>query len=243
MIFNIIHLGFRPIQIKFLFPVHRPHLVTVSSKYSIILYSSIISDYFCILYRLSAFYTGSVIAIVTVSAHVPAVLSSRHKWLMTFNLSKCEHLTLTNKHSPILSDYHIDGCTINKVSSCKYLGVTITNNLSWSKHIANVVNKAHSVRGFLQRNLRQCSISVKSKAYLALVRPIVEYASVIWSLYTNCDKTVLEGVLQREVVRFVCNDFSTYSSVTSMLNNLSGTLWKIEGLSQDLLCSIKLFIR
>ena len=82
-----------------------------------------------------------------------------------------------------------------------------------------VANKAYSVRGFLQRNLRKCSTSVKSKAYLAFVRPIVEYASVIWSSYTNCDKTVLEGV-QRKATRFVCNDFSTCSSMTSMLNNL-----------------------
>ena len=47
----------RPLQINFLFPVHRPHLVTVSSKYSIIPYSSIISGYSCIL-------TGSVKAIL-----------------------------------------------------------------------------------------------------------------------------------------------------------------------------------
>ena len=46
----------RPFQINFLFPVHRPHLVTVSSKTSIIPYSSIISGYSCIL-------TGSVKAI------------------------------------------------------------------------------------------------------------------------------------------------------------------------------------
>ena len=27
-------------------------------------------------------------------------------WLVTFNLSKCEHLLITNKHLPILSDYY-----------------------------------------------------------------------------------------------------------------------------------------
>ena len=46
----------RPLQINSLFPVHRPHLVTVSHKYSIIPYPSIISGYSCIL-------TGSVKAI------------------------------------------------------------------------------------------------------------------------------------------------------------------------------------
>jgi len=74
-------------------------------------------------------------------------------WFMSVNLPKCEHLTVSIKYSPVISDYYIDGHIINKVNSCKYLGVTITNNLSWSKHIGTVVNKAHSVRGFLQRNL------------------------------------------------------------------------------------------
>ena len=109
---------------------------------------------------------------------------------MSFNLSKCKHSIITNKCPPIISDYHIKGHTINKVNSCKYLGVIITN-LSWRKHIANIVSKAHSVRGFLQRNLRQRSSSVKAKAYFAFVRPTVEYASVIWSPHTTCDITPL----------------------------------------------------
>ena len=51
---------------------------------------------------------------------------------MSFNLSKCEHLIIINKRLPAIPDYYIEGCTINKVDSCKYLGVTITNNLSTS---------------------------------------------------------------------------------------------------------------
>jgi len=58
---------------------------------------------------------------------------------------------------------------------------------------------------------------VKAKAYLDLY--IVEYASAIWSPYTTSDITTLEAV-QCKAARFVCNDFSSYSSVTAMLNNL-----------------------
>ena len=43
----------RPLQINSLFPVHYPHLVTVSSKYSITLYSSIIFRLFLHTDRLS----------------------------------------------------------------------------------------------------------------------------------------------------------------------------------------------
>jgi len=48
---------------------------------------------------------------------------------------------------------------------------------------------------------------------------IVEYASVIWSPHTSHDKTILEGV-QQKAARFVCNDFSSYSIVSSMLDKL-----------------------
>jgi len=54
-------------------------------------------------------------------------------------------------------------------------------------------------------------MSVKTRAYLhgAIVRQIVEYVSVIWSPYTNCDKVILEGV-QRKASRYVHNDFSCF---------------------------------
>jgi len=47
----------------------------------------------------------------------------------------------------------------------------------------------------------------------SLLRP------VIWSPYITSDITALEAV-QRKAARFVCNEFSSYSSVTAMMNNL-----------------------
>ena len=64
----------RPLQINSLFPVHCPLLVTTSSKYSIIPYSSIIFRLFLHTDRLSKSY------LETVTAHVSAVLSSRHNF-------------------------------------------------------------------------------------------------------------------------------------------------------------------
>lgn len=141
-------------------------------------------------------------------------------WLMKLNLSKCEHLTITNKKSPLNSTYNLNSHPLCKVTSAKYLGVIINHNLSWSDHIVAISNKANSMRAFLQRNLRQCSPSTKSLAYLTYVRPIVEYASTVWSPYVKSDIERLEMV-QRKAARFVYNNFSTYSSVSSMLSQLN----------------------
>ena len=141
-------------------------------------------------------------------------------WHMTFNLGKCEHLVITNIHSLLCSEYKINDHSICKVSNAKYLGVTINHNLSWANHIGTISQKANAVHGFLQRNLRKCSISIKSLAYFMYVRPILEYASVVWAPHTKCHITMLEKI-QRRAARFVCNNYSRYNSVTDMLNMLN----------------------
>jgi len=67
------------------------------------------------------------------------------------------------------------------------------------------------------------------------VRPIIEYASVVWSPYTKDDISRLEMV-QRKAAHFVYNDFYSYSSVTAMLNKLN---WRREDLKPFIQCSIK----
>ena len=56
-------------------------------------------------------------------------------------------------------------------------------------------------------------------AYFALVRSIMDYAAPIWDPYVTKHKHDMEAV-QRRGARFVKNDYSRYSSVTSMLSKL-----------------------
>jgi len=71
----------------------------------------------------------------------------------------------------------------------------------------------------LQRNLRKFSFNIKSLAYNTYVKPIVEYASVVWLPCTNVDISTIEMV-QRQATCFVFNNFSSYSNATTMLNKL-----------------------
>jgi len=106
--------------------------------------------------------------------------------------------------------------------SAKYLGITITDKLSWSEHITNIANKANSIRALLQRNLSQCQPSVKAACYTIYVRQILEYASTVRSPHLACYINRIE-MAQRQSARFVHNDFRRTSSVTRMLNNLQWT--------------------
>ena len=141
------------------------------------------------------------------------------KWGMSFNVKKCVHVTITKKLKALHYNYSVGDEVIPKEQSTKYLGVTITSDLSWSKHIVNIKNKASRTLGLIRRNLGPCDPSVKEKAYQSLVRPQVEYAASVWSPYTERDITKLESV-QRQAARFTLGDYKQTSSVTDMINKL-----------------------
>ena len=130
------------------------------------------------------------------------------------------YVSITHKTHPLPSSYSICDSVIQQTNSAKYLGVTITSNLSWSEHINKTTNKANSTRAFLQRNLKQCQASVKSACYTTYIRPMLEYASTVWSPHLVGDTNRIEMV-QRHSTRFVHNNFNRTASVTTMLNQLN----------------------
>ena len=141
-------------------------------------------------------------------------------WKMLFNSQKCEFLRVTNKKDPILTQYNVQREVIREVTHAKYLGVTIDQHLSWSEHIKQITTKANKVKGFLQRNLYSCPPSDKSNCYKALIKPILDYAAIIWAPHTQKDTMALEKV-QRNAVRFVYNNYPQYASVSEMLGRLN----------------------
>ena len=138
------------------------------------------------------------------------------RWDMSFNPSKCQVLHITRAKCPIQPDTYF----LESVLSAKYLGVTISDNLSWTPHIDSVSKKANQTLGFLKRNIKVHNKDLKSTAYTTLVRPQLEYASTVWSPHTETDITKLEAV-QRRSARWATRDYQRTSSVTQMLKDLN----------------------
>jgi len=79
--------------------------------------------------------------------------------------------------------------------------------------------RAHQVRSFLQRNISSCPSKMKEACYKSMVRPVIEYASTVWSPYTKVNTNLIEAVQQR-AARFVTGNFGLTSSVTEMVQSL-----------------------
>ena len=144
------------------------------------------------------------------------------QWQMTFHPEKCTVLRIsTSRQTNIESNYFLHGHQLQVMDSSKYLGVTLSNDLTWRKHVEATAAKASRTLGFLRRNLRECSKPVREAAYTSMVRPTLEYASSAWDPYTTEDINRLDKV-QRRAARFVANNYTdrTPGCVTAMVNSL-----------------------
>ena len=100
-----------------------------------------------------------------------------------------------------------------------------------------MTNKANSKLSFLRRNMKGCPEKLKKTAYFSLNRSFMEYDATVWNPYQKYNSEKFERV-QRRPTRFVKSRYSSYSSVSDMLD-VSG--WP--PLSQrrlDLFCFTKL---
>lgn len=127
---------------------------------------------------------------------------------------------LTNRTKTLLFDYEFDGTPLARVSNFKYLGVTITEDLNWNMHINNICCSAERRLWSLRRKLKGASSEAKLAAYLTLVRPVLEYASVVWDSFRNYQIDRIERI-QRRAARFILSKYRTTDSVTDMLKQLN----------------------
>lgn len=74
----------------------------------------------------------------------------------------------------------MNNTAINAVAVHKHLGLTINSELSWSEHIDSIVSKASKRLSILRKLKFTLDRSSLEKMYLSFIRPILEYADIVW---------------------------------------------------------------
>lgn len=126
---------------------------------------------------------------------------TEHQYL-TFNPSKCKAMVLSRKLNTVspANPLLLKGQALDFVDSIKYLGLTITSDLLWSRHIQQISNKARKLVGMLFRQFYNYTDKQTIKTlYLSIVRPHLEYACQVWDPHLEKDKNTLE-----KVQKFAC---------------------------------------
>lgn len=123
---------------------------------------------------------------------------------LALSVPKCTVVRFTTCRSPIHFDYSFDGVYLQSSSHVRDLGVFFSSDGSFAKHICDTVAKAFRILGFVNRN----STAFRSHEsyrllYLTLVRPILEYASSIWTPHTAVAAKQLESVQHKFLRNFM----------------------------------------
>ena len=128
------------------------------------------------------------------------------------------HINGVRTHRPYL--YELCGVLLKSVTQERYLGVILTQSLSWSNHIYQVSVKTNQKLGFIKRNLKGSPQQLKRLAYITLVRSGMEYANPMWDPSTSKDQDALERV-QRRAAHWITSSYDRTTSVTKLLRQLN----------------------
>jgi hypothetical protein len=103
------------------------------------------------------------------------------KWLVKFSTPKTKEMLISTKrdnavHPPII----LNGATVDQVKSHKHLGVTLKDDLKWDKHVEDMTLKAKKRLALMKGLKFKLDRRSLETMYLAFLRPILEYADVLW---------------------------------------------------------------
>ena len=108
----------------------------------------------------------------------------------------------------------LDGVSLNRVSSTKFLGVIIEENLTWKNHIDAISKTLSRDIGMLTKLKHFVPENILYSLYCTLILPYINYGVLIWG---NTCKTYLDKIfkLQKWAIRTISN--SHYRSHTGPL--------------------------
>lgn len=159
------------------------------------------------------------------------------RWLVNFSPTKTEAMLISNKtDEDSIPDITFQGSIIKNVSFHKHLGVYLSSNLKWAKHIDYLCDVACKKLWALKRLKYILDRKSLETIYLYFIRPSLEYADVLWAgVYEN--ETLKLNAIEIEAMR--CVTGATARSNIAKLWEDSG--WASLSERRDIHCLLSLF--
>ena len=114
---------------------------------------------------------------------------------LTLNPTKCKYMVVSRKRCPSAPvSLMLSGTEMEKVDCFKYLGLLLSSDMSFGKHIESICSKARKIIGLLYRRFNRANSDTLLQLYLAMVRPHLEYASPVWNPSIHKQVKMIEDV-------------------------------------------------
>ena len=140
---------------------------------------------------------------------------------MKINSEKSKEMIISFSHGDLANEVPnilIDGKVVERVDHVKLLGITLSNDLTWKRHVDNIVKKAGK-RIYMLYQLKRAGVNQADLVtiYISFVRPVVEYACPVW--HTNLPIYLSDNIemIQKRDVRAIFPGMS-YVDILNLIN-------------------------
>ena len=100
--------------------------------------------------------------------------------LLSLNIKKTSYIIFSNRKKASINII-LSGTPINIVDETKFLGVIISSNLSWNKHIDVVLSKISKTIGIISKVRHLLPVLGTRTLYVTLVEPYLGYCNIVWA--------------------------------------------------------------
>ena len=127
---------------------------------------------------------------LTTSAHHRVAVV--YSWQLSLSILKCIvlHLGRANPHFC----YRLSDTPLSSQQYVRDLGVTVSSDLTYHKHIVSIVSAATKKIYLILRCFHSKDVSVLRRIFISFFGPSLEYASNIWSPWSNSEINCLEKI-------------------------------------------------
>jgi len=127
------------------------------------------------------------------------------------SLSSLNHMVINTKEMLIGSIQknpppllQLDGQPVERVTSYKLLGLHVTDSLEWNEHVSSLFARA-AQRLHVVQQLKRAAMSSDDLLYYyqSVVRPVIEYACVVWHTSLTQEQTKQLESIQKRAMKII----------------------------------------
>lgn len=125
--------------------------------------------------------------------------------------------------SSVQYNYSVNGKALSRSNTITDLGVIFNSKFTFHEHIYSITSRALKTLGFVKRNSAYfTNIKTLIRLYKSIVRPILEYVSILWCPWQQFLIKQIETIQKRFLSYLYFKQFGCYNRMLSSvtLNNM-----------------------
>ena len=150
------------------------------------------------------------------------ILEKIREWFynnkLTLNLDKTCYTLFSRAKIKEIYEIKCGNQNVSKVSSVKYLGVNVDENLNWKEHVNSVCLKLKRLKCAISYLSQFTNASHVSRIYNAYIYPHIQYGIEI---YGSCSSKILKPlqILQNKLLKTLCHKKQRDSATVTLNEN------------------------